>query len=119
MQAFVEAAITADLGEADLVRLCERLRDLGWLRLLKKAAAKRGQKRFPRSPFFPYFEALVHMVPENRLYGPPTWKVEPLLEKARRLAEASPPDDAVRKLLRDLDEMQRRVAAAARRQRAQ
>ena len=51
-------------------------------------------------------------MPENRLYGPPVWKVEPLLEKARRLAENYPPDDALRRLLRDLDALQRRVVAA-------
>jgi tetratricopeptide (TPR) repeat protein len=112
VQAFVEAAIKTDPTEADLIRLCERLRDLDWMRLLK-AAAKRGQKRFPRSPFFPYFEAIVQMAPENQVYGPPTWKVEPLLEKARKLAEKCPPDDALKRLLRDLDEMQRVVAAAA------
>jgi tetratricopeptide (TPR) repeat protein len=112
VQAFVEVAIGGELGEGDLVRLCERLHDLGWLRLLKKAST-RGQKRFPRSPFFPYFEALVHMAPENRLHGPPTWKVEPLLEKARRLADAAPPDDAMRRLLRDLDAARRRMAVAA------
>jgi hypothetical protein len=112
VQAFVEATIKTDVAEADLIRLCERLRDLDWLRLLK-AASKRGQKRFPRSPFFPYFEAIVQMVPENGLYGPPTWKVEPLLEKARKLAEKCPPDDALKWLLKDLDEMQRVVAATA------
>ena len=70
----------AHVIEADLARRCEQLRDLGWWRLLKKAAT-RGQKRFPRNPFFPYFEAVAHLVPENRLYGPPAWKVEPLFRR--------------------------------------
>jgi tetratricopeptide (TPR) repeat protein len=111
VQAFAEAAAAADPGEADLVRLCERFRDLGWGRPLK-AAAVRGQKRFPRNPFFPYFEAVYHLG-QNAAYGPAAWKVEPLLEKARRLAEVAPPDDAVRRLLRDVDEAQRRLATTA------
>ncbi len=110
VQTFVEAALAADPGEADLVRLCERCRDLKWLRLLKKAAA-RGQKRFAANPFFPFFEAAVHLN-DQRLYGPATWKVEPLLEKSRRLAAAAPPDDAVRKLLQDLDDLQRLAVPA-------
>jgi tetratricopeptide (TPR) repeat protein len=107
VQAFVEAAVKGDPGEADLVRVCERLRDLGWWSLLKKAAA-RGVKRCPRNPFFPYFEASAHLG-QGRDRGP-AWKVEPLLEKARRLAEATPPDDRLRQLLRDLDAAQRKLA---------
>jgi tetratricopeptide (TPR) repeat protein len=111
VQTFVEAAVTADPGEADLVRLCERCRDLNWMRLLKKAAS-RGQKRFPKNPFFPFFEAAVHLI-EDRLYSPATWKVEPLLEKSRRLAAACASDESVRQLLRDLDDIQRRLAVPA------
>jgi tetratricopeptide (TPR) repeat protein len=111
VQSFVEAALTAEPVEADLVRLCERLRDLDWPRLLKKVATL-GQKRFRKNPFFPYFEATAQMT-NARLDGPPLWKVEPLLEKARRLAEAHPPDDGVRRLLRDLDDLQRRLTVPA------
>lgn len=103
--------MAADPGEADLVRLCERVRDVGWGRVLKAAAVRR-QKRFPRNPFFPYFEAMYHLG-QSQPYGPAAWKVEPLLEKARRLAEAAPPDDANRRLLRDVEEAQRRLAATA------
>jgi Flp pilus assembly protein TadD len=111
VQAFVEAAMTADPPEADLVCLCERCRDLTWMRLLKKAAS-RGQKRYPKNPFFPFFEAAAHLA-EDRLYSPATWKVEPLVEKARRLAGTAPLDDAVRSLLQELDEIQRRLAVPA------
>jgi tetratricopeptide (TPR) repeat protein len=107
VQAFVEAVLKGDPGAVDLARLCERLRDLGWWSLLKKAAA-RGGKRFPRDPFFPYFEAAAYLG-QGRDRGP-AWKVEPLLEKARRLLEAAPPDDRLRQLGRDLDAAQRRLA---------
>jgi tetratricopeptide (TPR) repeat protein len=110
VQAFLEAAVKADPGEMDLGRLCERLRDLGWWALLKRVAA-RGGKRFPRDPFFPYFEAAALLGPA-RARGP-AWKVEPLLEKARRLAEAAPPDDRVRQLFRDLADAQRQLAEAS------
>ena len=77
--------------------------------MLRKAAAK-GQRRFPRNPFLPYYEAVAHIGSgRDRI---PTWKVEPLLEKARRLAEAVPPDDRLRNLQRDLDTLQRTLAAA-------
>jgi tetratricopeptide (TPR) repeat protein len=110
VQTFVEAAAAASPGEADLVRLCEHLHGLEWWTSLRKAAAK-GQRRFPRSPFFPYFEAAAHLG-QGRDRSP-AWKVEPLLEKARRLAEAAPPDGRLRDLLRDLDAAQRRLAATA------
>jgi tetratricopeptide (TPR) repeat protein len=108
VQAFVEAAVMAEPSESDLVRLCERCRDLAWMRLLKKTAS-RGQKRFPANPFFPFFEATVHLQ-EARRHGPATWRVEPLLEKSRRLAAAASPDESVRKLLCDLDEVQRHMS---------
>ena len=46
-------------------------------------------------------------------FGPAAWKIEPLLEKARRLAAATTPDESVRKLLGDLDEMEQQFAAPA------
>ena len=58
----------------------------------------------------PYYEAIAHIGPgRDRI---PTWKVEPLLEKARRLAESAPPDDRLRRLQRDLDALQQTLAAA-------
>jgi hypothetical protein len=111
IQAYMETAITANPGEADLARLCERFRDLGWWRLLRKAAT-RGRKRFPRNPFFPFFEAVVYLATEGESFLLPAWKIEPLIEKARRLAENWPPDDAVRQLFRDLDDAQRRLTAS-------
>src|SRR5262249_5079787 len=40
VQTFAEAALKADAAEADVVRLCERLRDLRWWPVLKKATAR-------------------------------------------------------------------------------
>jgi tetratricopeptide (TPR) repeat protein len=109
VQAFVEAALATDPTEADLVRICDCCCDLTWLRLQKKAAT-RGQKRFPTNPFFPFHEATVHLDDACR-HGPATWKIEPLVEKARRLAATAPNDESIRKLLRDLDDIQRQLAA--------
>jgi tetratricopeptide (TPR) repeat protein len=111
VQTFVEATVATDPGEADLVRLGEHCLDLNWMRLVKKVAS-RGQKRFPANPFFPFFEATSHLQ-EARLHGPAPWKVQPLLEKTRRLAEAAAPDEAVRKLLKNLDELQRHMSVPA------
>jgi tetratricopeptide (TPR) repeat protein len=108
VQAFAEAAIVADLAENDLSRLCDHLDRLDWLRLLKKATTI-GQRRFPRNPFFPFFEATCHLT-DDRASKTALWKIEPLLEKARRLAETAPPDDAIRKLFRDLDNIQQRFS---------
>jgi tetratricopeptide (TPR) repeat protein len=107
VQAYVDAALATESAEADLVNLCERLGDLGWRRFLKKAATL-GQRRFRQNPFFPFFEATVHLADE-KAGGPPVWKVEPLLEKSRRLAAAHPPDESIRRLLRELDELNRRL----------
>jgi tetratricopeptide (TPR) repeat protein len=108
VQAFAEAAVACDFGEIDLVSLCDQLCEIGWWRLVKKAVT-RGQKRFPRNPFFPFFEAVVHMTADSPL----TWKVEPLIEKSRRLAENYPLDDELRQLLCDLDDIQRQLAVSA------
>jgi tetratricopeptide (TPR) repeat protein len=111
VQAFVDAALAVNSTENDLVRLSEQLFDLDWLKLLKKAAT-RGQKRFPHNPFFPFFEVNVHLADE-RAFGPPLWKVEPLLEKARRLAENCPPDHEFRRLMNELTDLQRKLSAPA------
>jgi hypothetical protein len=109
IQTYVEKVLAADPGEADLVSLCENLSGLEWWTVLRKAAAK-GQRRFPRNPFLPYYEAVAYMgAGRDRS---PAWKVEPLVQKARRLAEAAPPSDPVRDLLRDLDAVQRTLTAA-------
>ena len=60
VQAFVEAAVASNPSEAHLACLGELLRDLDWLRLLKKVAS-RGQSRFHKNPFFPFFEATVRV----------------------------------------------------------
>jgi tetratricopeptide (TPR) repeat protein len=112
VRTYIEAALKREPAEADLVRLCHRLRDLDWLRLLKKSAAY-GQTRFTRNPFFPFFEAAAQLPPADRLFGRAAWKVEPLLEKARRLAENYPPDDELRRMLEELDEVRRVLAVPA------
>ena len=110
VQQYTEAAVVANPGEAHLVRLCEHLNELGWWTSLRKAAAK-GQRRFARSPFFPYYEAVAYLG-QGRDRSP-AWKVEPLLDKSRRLAEAAPPSDRLRDLLRDLDAARRQLADAS------
>ena len=79
---------------------------------LLELSQSRGETRFPRNPFFPYFEAM-RLLTDDRAPTRTLWKIEPLVEKARRLAEAMPTDDAVRKLLGDLDKVQQRLAMPA------
>jgi tetratricopeptide (TPR) repeat protein len=108
VRSFVEAALKADTAETPLIAVCERLRDLGWLPTLKKAAVA-GQRRFPRSPFFPYFVAISYLAKENPAHGRLAWKAEPLLEKSRRLATGCPPSERLESMLREIDVMRRRV----------
>ena len=64
-------------------------------RLLEEA-----RRKFPANPMFPYLLALTYMTGE--LEQAPLYQVRPLLEEARRLAEALPPDARREKLLRDV-----------------
>jgi tetratricopeptide (TPR) repeat protein len=112
VRTFVEASLLSEPSERDLVALSDRLRDLGWLRVLKKTAVA-GQKRFPCSPYFPFFEAVAHVAGDHRSGDLPSWKFEPLLEKARRLAAAGSPDERLEQLVRELDDLRRHLPPAA------
>src|SRR5207247_2220908 len=65
------------------------------------------KKRFPNAPYFPYIEAESYIA-----QGPhrcPAWRVQPLLERARQLAEALPRDDKQRELLESIERKQEQL----------
>jgi hypothetical protein len=106
IQKYVKAAIPPATAEGDLERLAAVLADVGWGRLLK-LAAERGKRLAQYNPFFLYYEALGY----NLYYASAEWKVGPLLDRARRLAEARPPDERTRTLLADIADLRDRAGA--------
>lgn len=103
IRAYLEAVIADCPDEAHLQELCGALTGPVWMRLLRRAAAQ-GQKRFPRNPHFPYFEAAALMEADGRK-AVATWRIDPLLEKSLRLAQASPMNDSIRQLLGMLERL--------------
>lgn len=88
--AYAERALAADFSEEQLDRACFALVTLEADKLLRQYAFA-GRRRFPESPFFYFWEAesYISLGP----YRCPAWRVGPLLDKARALAEKLPPDD--------------------------
>jgi tetratricopeptide (TPR) repeat protein len=107
LQGYVDAAIDT-ASETELERLGEVLHELGWERPLLKATG-RGRREFPANPSFPFHEALTHLDRRGG-YGRQFWKVEPLLEEARRLAERLPRDPRRDDLLKRIAEARQRMA---------
>jgi tetratricopeptide (TPR) repeat protein len=101
--AYVEKAKSAQFTEEQLGRVCKGLLLLRSTRLLH-AFCQLGMRRFPKAAIFPFLEAESYFAKgPQMLYD--RWKVQPLLEKAHRLASAMPHDER-RKLL--LDQIQER-----------
>lgn len=101
IRAYLDAVIADNPDEADLQELCGALISPTWMRQLRKAAAQ-GQKRFPRNPHFPYFEATALCEADGRK-AIPIWRVESLLENSRRLAQVLPMSDSIRQLFDHLE----------------
>jgi tetratricopeptide (TPR) repeat protein len=103
--AYVEKAKRADFTEQQLSRVCEGLLLLQSTRLLR-AYCQLGERRFPKSAIFTFLEAESYVAKgQQMLYD--RWKVQPLLEKAFRLATAMPHDDRRAQLLDKIQERQK------------
>lgn len=98
---YIEKASGLEFTEDQLERLCSSLLGLGSVKVARKFTAL-GRERFPKNPYFPFFEAMSYMAS-----GPdrcPVWKVQPLLQAARELAGQLPADPRQKKLLADIQE---------------
>jgi tetratricopeptide (TPR) repeat protein len=106
--AYLQKAVKADLSEAQLDKICEALVGLKAHKLLL-SYAERGARLFPKSPFFPFWEAEAYV-----LQGPyrcPAWKVRELLGEVRRLAADVPPDARKEALLEAVQRREEMVGA--------
>jgi hypothetical protein len=102
---YLQKALPAPMTEDQLERICAALVSLEQHRLLKEYAWC-GHKRYPKSPYFVYFQA--ESCRPQTVYGRTAYQLRELLEEARRLAQALPPDprrDALLELIRRREEM--------------
>jgi tetratricopeptide (TPR) repeat protein len=106
--AYLDRAKKADFTEDQLDGLCWSLLELKATKLLR-AFTGLGKQRFPRNPYFPFYEAESYFQkgPERMQI----WQVRPLLEEARRLAEALPRDERQQSLLATIQERWQMLAA--------
>jgi tetratricopeptide (TPR) repeat protein len=107
--AYVEKAAHADCTEAQMEQICTALVDLKSVRAARRYLDAAVDK-FPANPLFPYLLASTYM--KGDVSRGAVWEVRPMLEKARRLAEAMPPDARRDKLLHDIQERLNALAAA-------
>ena len=107
--AYVEKAAGADFTESQMEEVTSALVDLKSTRAARRFLEE-ARRKFPANPTFPYQLALTYMGGE--LEQAPLYQVRPLLEEARRLAEALPPDARREKLLRDVQDRLHALAAA-------
>jgi tetratricopeptide (TPR) repeat protein len=106
--AYLDKAKKADFTEEQLEGLCRSLLEMKSTRLLRAFTAQ-GKQRFPRNPYFPFFEAESYFQ-----QGPDrmqVWQVRPLLEEAKRLAEALPRDERQQVLLETIQQRWEMLAA--------
>jgi tetratricopeptide (TPR) repeat protein len=99
--AYLDRAKKADFTEEQLEGLCRSLLEMKSTRLLR-AFTGLGKQRFGRNPHFPFIEAESYFQK-----GPDRmqiWQVRPLLEEAKRLAEALPRDERQQMLLEIIQE---------------
>jgi tetratricopeptide (TPR) repeat protein len=86
---YLEKALPAEFTEPQLVTICAALADLQSRKVALKYI-RRAQRLFPNDPAFYVFEAQ-----HNIAQGPhrcPIWQTQQLLQKAKDLASARPPD---------------------------
>jgi tetratricopeptide (TPR) repeat protein len=106
--AYLKGAQKVEYTESQLERLCPDLVTLGSPRLTQ-AYLDLARQKFPNNPYFPYLEAETHFRKGEQRMSP--WRVQPLLQTARRLAEAMPRDDRVKRLLEQIREREQDLNA--------
>jgi tetratricopeptide (TPR) repeat protein len=107
--AYVDRTKRSKFTETDLKVLCQSLLDLDASRLAAHFI-RRGEIEFPANPHFPYMDA-AKRIQRNAPGGIPAWEVQPLLQKAERLARALPATEELQELLADIDEKLKALAA--------
>jgi tetratricopeptide (TPR) repeat protein len=94
--AYIDKAHRLEYTESQLETLGNALMRAKALKQVQ-AIAGLGERRFPKNPLFPFLLAESYIA-----QGPhrcPVWRVQPLLERARQLAAALPPDAHQKDLL--------------------
>jgi tetratricopeptide (TPR) repeat protein len=105
---YLDKAWHAEFTERQLRGTCGALLNLEAHKLLRRFAGL-GKRKFPSNPYFYCFEAESYI--SQGPYRCPAWKVQPLLEKARKLAQQLPPDDELKAFLELLDQRQQMIGA--------
>jgi tetratricopeptide (TPR) repeat protein len=105
---YLDRASACAFSEQQLTDICGALQELKTVRLLERYL-KRGQELFPGSATFYLIE--VETLLAQGPHRCPTWRVKPLLEKARALLNAQPPDDRRQRLLDHVAELQQQLHA--------
>jgi tetratricopeptide (TPR) repeat protein len=106
---YVEKAPLKEFTESQMEQVCTALVELKST-LTARRFLDRARKRFKANPIFPYLSALTYLAGD--LDRAPVYRLKPLLEDARRLAEALPPDARRDGLLQDIQERLDDLAAA-------
>jgi tetratricopeptide (TPR) repeat protein len=107
--AYLTRAKKADFTELQLQEVCSSLLSLDAIRLARQLL-NRGRIEFPNNPDFPYLEAQTYFL-QKKPEDIPVWKVQPLLEKAERLARALPATDFLKTMLDDISKRLHALAA--------
>ena len=107
--AYIDRTPVADFTEPQMEAACAALVELKAVRSARRLTETASAK-FNQNPVFPYLEALTYMTGD--LENVRAYQVKPMLEHARRLAEASPPDAKRDKLLQDIQDRLAALAAA-------
>jgi tetratricopeptide (TPR) repeat protein len=91
-----------DLTEKQMEVICDALVTLGSKKVARQFC-QLGQARFPKNPYFYYFEARTYL---DRAFegGTTDWTLRQLLERAQQLARAIPPDDRQQQMLAEIEE---------------
>jgi tetratricopeptide (TPR) repeat protein len=108
VMAYVGRCRPADFTEPQLEDVCVALVGLRSVRLSRRFADA-AQGVYPHNPYFPFLLAQTYLAEDPRLV--PFYVVKPLLERAERLARALPPDDRRDRLLKDVQERLKVLAA--------
>jgi len=97
---YIQKARNVDVAETQMEEQCQNLLDMEAYPKAR-SLADLAERRYPENPFFPYLHAMSWIHAQGR--RTPTWRVVPLLQKARRLAQARPPDERRDHLLEDIE----------------
>jgi tetratricopeptide (TPR) repeat protein len=99
---YIHKSRTLDFTEPQLEELCRNLLDMEAYPQARRFADI-GERHYPESPAFPFLHALAWIGQERG--SVPTWRVAPLLRRARALAQAQPCNERRDRMLEDIDRL--------------